>query len=261
MSVVLVTLDGVRADAIQAAHTPHLSRVMSGGAHTLNAQSVMPTMTLPCHMSIFHSVPPQRHGILTNSYYPLARPLPGLFEQIHAAGKRSASYFGWDPLRDLARPLMVTRTFHVATDFDDLEHADHPLVDAVVPHIATSAYDFYFVHLVTADEIGHIDGWMSERYLRQIEVLDMLVGRLINVLPTDGAILIAADHGGHDRNHGTDLPEDMTIPWMLYGDGVRAGYAIQSKVTLLDTAPTIAHLLDVPTARQWEGRVVGEALG
>ena len=47
---------------------------------------------------------PTRHGIGTNIYTPMVRPLNGLFEQIAAAGGVSAMYYGWEPLRDAARP-------------------------------------------------------------------------------------------------------------------------------------------------------------
>jgi arylsulfatase A-like enzyme len=56
------------------------------------------------------------------------------------------------------------------------------------------------------------------------------------------------------------MPEDMTIPWIIYGQGIRKGHAIQRAVSLLDTAPTIARLLDLKTPREWEGTSVDEAI-
>src|SRR2546425_7094759 len=32
-----------------------------------------------------------------------------------------------------------------------------------------------------------------------------------------------SDHGGHGRSHGTEVGEDMRIPWVIAGPGVRAG--------------------------------------
>ncbi|HEX9440267.1 MAG TPA: hypothetical protein VF909_11315, partial [Roseiflexaceae bacterium] len=74
----------------------------------------------------------------------------------------------------------------------------------------------------------------------------------------DAAIVLHSDHGGHDRNHGTELPEDMTIPWLAAGPGIRQGYAIDAPVSLLDTAPTIARLLGIAPHHEWEGRCVEE---
>lgn len=50
---------------------------MREGSYSLRARTVMPSVTLPCHMSLFHSVDPGRHGILTNTYVPQARPRGG----------------------------------------------------------------------------------------------------------------------------------------------------------------------------------------
>ncbi len=49
-----------------------------------------PSVTLPCHMSIFHSMPPSRHGVTT--YTPPVRPVPRLVEVIHGAGQRTAFF-------------------------------------------------------------------------------------------------------------------------------------------------------------------------
>src|SRR3712207_7396850 len=45
----------------------------------------------------------------------------------------------------------------------------------------------------------------------------------------DTVTLVLSDHGGHERTHGTDMDEDMLIPWVLHGPGVRSGYAIRSE--------------------------------
>src|SRR5512134_3325529 len=102
--VVFVMIDGTRPDALMAANCPNLTSLQARGAFTFRAASVMPSVTLPCHMSIFHSVPPERHGVTTNDWRPMARPLPGLFDVAHAAGKRCACVYNWEQLRDLGRP-------------------------------------------------------------------------------------------------------------------------------------------------------------
>jgi arylsulfatase A-like enzyme len=106
---------------------------------------------------------------------------------------------------------------------------------------------------------GHDFGWMSPNYLSQAGYVDALVGRLLDEVPPSTHVLVQADHGGYERNHGTDLPENMAIPWMLAGPGVRAGHEIAAPVSLLDTAPTLARLLGLAPHPQWEGQVVEAA--
>jgi arylsulfatase A-like enzyme len=101
-------------------------------------------------------------------------------------------------------------------------------------------------------------GWMSPQYLAQLERVDRQLGRVIDALPAGTAMIVQADHGGHERNHGTELPEDMTIPWIAAGPKIRSNYMIQSSVSLLDTAPTLARMLGLKPSSQWEGRCVDE---
>ena len=101
--VVLISLDGVRPDALTEARCPILASLRERWSSTFQACSVMPSITLRCLTSIFHSVPPTRHGITSNIFTPMARPLPGFVEMTRAAGKRFAFFYYWEELRDLDR--------------------------------------------------------------------------------------------------------------------------------------------------------------
>jgi arylsulfatase A-like enzyme len=65
-----------------------------------------------------------------------------------------------------------------------------------------------------------------------------------------------ADHGGHDRGHGSDMPEDMIIPLFFYGKDFPKGEVIKEQISLLNIAPTIAKLLGVTPEPDWEGTPV-----
>lgn len=54
------------------------------------------------------------------------------------------------------------------------------------------------------------------------------------------------------------MPEDMTIPWMVARPGIRRGYEIETPVSLLDTAPTLARVLGITPHPDWEERCVEE---
>jgi predicted AlkP superfamily pyrophosphatase or phosphodiesterase len=250
-------IDGLRPDAITPERCPALSGLMARGAYALNAQSVMPSLTLPCHMSIFHSVPPTRHGVVTNTYTPMARPLPGLVEVAHAAGRQCAFYYNWEPLRNLSQPGGLQHSYF--RDNDETPGGDHNIAGEAMRSLPLDRPDFAFIYLSTTDIAGHRFGWMSERYLAQVGYVDGALGALLAALPADTRALVQADHGGHERSHGTDSAEDLTIPWLLAGPGLRAGHALQTPVSLLDTAPTLARLLELKPEEEWEGKVVTEA--
>ena len=95
--VVLILVDGMRPDSLVLCGNPFVKEMEAHSVYTLKGQTVMPSVTLPCHMSLFHSVTPQRHGILTNTYVPQVRPIRGICEVMKAAGKKSALFYNCVP--------------------------------------------------------------------------------------------------------------------------------------------------------------------
>ena len=255
--VVFILIDGLRPDAISQAACPNLYALMQRSAYSLTARAVMPSITLPCHMSIFHSVPPDRHGILTNTWQPMARPVQGLVEVIAEHDKRAAFFINWEPLRDLARPGSLTHLFFLKNN-RDFEQGDARIAQESAYYILNYLPDFSFVYFGSLDEFAHDVGWMSTQYLEQLGRVDNALGELLKSLPDDYTLLLQSDHGGHERHHGTDLDEDMLIPWMVSGPGIRKDYRIARDVNLLDTAPTIACIFGLDSPSSWEGSCIRE---
>ncbi|MGH2593079.1 MAG: alkaline phosphatase family protein [Anaerolineae bacterium] len=254
--VVFIMIDGLRPDVVTPDRCPNLAAMMARGASTLRATSILPSISLPCHMSIFHSIPPARHGVTTNEWRPMDRPL-GLVDVAHAAGKRSAFIYNWEPLRNLSRPGSLSFSYFRDTAYT--ADGDQVIAAEAARAIASDNLDFAFVYFGTVDTTGHACGWMSDKYLAQAARVDRELGIMLEALPDDSHVLIQADHGGHDRTHGTDSAEDMTIPWVIAGPGIRRGQTIEAPVSLLDTAPTLARLLGITPHPHWEGRCVDEA--
>ena len=76
MRVLLILVDGMRPDSLT--DIQKAQGIIKKSLYTMEAQTVMPSVTLPCHMSLFHSVDPSRHGTTTNTYAPQVRPINGL---------------------------------------------------------------------------------------------------------------------------------------------------------------------------------------
>ena len=252
--VILISVDGMRPDGLLSCGNPYVQTMMDRAFYTLDGQTVMPSVTLPCHMSLFHSVTPQRHGITTNLYLPMARPINGLFEQLSMARKVSAMFYGWEPLRDVARPGSLKYAQFIDTYTE--ESVDTLLTDRALEHIESSRPDFVFLYMVdTDDKGGHDNGWMTEAYLDRLSRAVDNVRRVVERWGEEYTVIVTADHGGHDRTHGTDLPEDMTIPMFYMGRKFQAGKRF-SGGSILDIAPTIADLMGIYPAAEWEGTSV-----
>ena len=255
--VAFILIDGLRPDAISEVVCPNLYQLMQRSAYSLKARSVMPSITLPCHMSIFHSVRPERHGVLTNTWQPMARPIPGLVEVAANKGKLTAFFINWEPLRDLARPGSLTNLFFLKNN-RDFENGDALIAREAAYYILNDQPDFAFVYFGTLDELAHDFGWMSEKYMQQLSRVDEALRELIESLPNDYTLILQSDHGGFERNHGSDRDEDMLIPWMVSGKGIRRNYRIARDLSLLDTAPTIACILGLDAPSAWEGDCIRE---
>ena len=252
--VILISIDGMRPDGLKACGNPYLDELTKTSSFTFDARTVFPSITLPCHLSMFHSVPPERHGTMSNDYVKPVHPVTGLFELLSRMGKRCAMYYGWEPLRDIQRVgSLVAAEFIQAYSFD---HTDSILTGRALDYIRLAKPDFVFLYMVETDEKGgHDSGWMSDTYLSYISCAIDNVKRVVETVGDEYSIIVTADHGGHERAHGTSLPEDMTIPMFFCGERFRKGRELP-EISLLDIAPTVVDLIGVKPEREWEGRSV-----
>lgn len=250
--VILISIDGMRPDGLKQCKNPYVDELTKIASYTFNARTVVPSVTLPCHMSLFHSVPPERHGTTTNTYAPQVRPIAGLFEQLKNAGKASAMFYGWEPIREVSRAGSLKKADYI--NAYSFEHTDGLLTDSAVDYIKKAKPDFVFLYMVETDEKGgHDSGWMSETYLDYISCAISNVKKVIETAGEEYTVIVTADHGGHDRIHGTEMDEDMTIPMIFYGPKFTPGKELAG-VSILDIAPTIADIMDVMKADEWEGK-------
>ncbi|MBO5269927.1 MAG: alkaline phosphatase family protein [Clostridia bacterium] len=251
--VVLILVDGMRPDAMLQCGHAFPARLMKASTYTLNAATVMPSVTLPCHMSLFHSVDPDRHGVMTNTYTPQVRPIDGMFDQFHRYKKKCGFFYSWEQLRDLCRPGRLHST--VCFNLGKQTEADKKLTDFAIPYIKSELPDFTFLYLGETDESGHANAWMSDGYMETLRIAWDCIEKVYENLPEGYTLIVTADHGGHARTHGTDLPEDMTIPMLVCGARFAENKEIDG-VSIKDIAPTVATLLDVPFVEEWEGKVL-----
>ena len=252
--VILISIDGMRPDGLLSCGNPFVEEMKKKGTYCLKASSVVPSVTLPCHMSIFHSVPPERHGVTTNTYILPVHPINGLFEHINALGGKCAMYYGWEPIREIHRTPCLKRSEFIWAYSAD--HTDKILTDHAIEYIKEEKPDFVFLYMVETDEKGgHDSGWMTPTYLDCINRAIDNVKAVLESVGEEYSVIVTADHGGHDRTHGSTLPEDMTIPMFFFGKAFEAGKEIEG-ISLLDIAPTVVDVMKLPAPMGWEGKSI-----
>jgi predicted AlkP superfamily pyrophosphatase or phosphodiesterase len=257
--VLILSLDGMRPDAIAAAPMPNLLALMQTSAYTLKAQTIMPSVTLPSHTSMLTGLCPAKHGVNWNDYIPangFAKG-PSLFDVAHAGGFRTVMVVGKQKLVQVTDPASVD-------SFTFLNKTDVVITQDLLANFPDD-FGVLFVHFATPDDMGHNYGWMSWQYLDVLRQADTALASILQTLDDKGLrsqtlVLVTADHGGHDNGHGTNLPVDMTIPWLANGPGVKPG-ELTVPVNTTDTAATAAWALGLPLPANWDGIPVYEAFG
>lgn len=254
--VLLILVDGMRPDSLAACGHPYVRELTAQSRSTLSARTIEVSVTLPAHVSLFHSVTAERHGTVTNTYAPQVRPVNGLCEVLRAAGRTCAFFHSWEPLRDISRPLSLAYSQVVSGDIYGFDVADRRNTADAVALCRDKAPDFVFLYLAAPDSAGHAHGWMSTPYLAAVRQSWGYIEDAVRALGGAYTVLLTADHGGHDRCHGTTMEEDMRIPLLCRGGTFTPGTTFPGGVSILDIAPTIAALLGAAPDAAWEGHAL-----
>lgn len=256
--VIVITYDGMRADAVAAAPMPNLLALMETGAH-VTARTINYAVTLPAHASLFSGTCQSKHGVDwdVTTYYKGYSLGVDVWDLAHAAGLRTVMIVNKEKLRQLAEPE--------TTDvFKTVYGVEATIMQAAIDEIP-NGFDLMFVHFGSPDVRGHKAGWMSNAQFKALRDGDAALGALLTALDQNGLrdstlIIVTADHGGHDQTHVGTVIEDLLIPWVANGPGIQPGQ-ITAPVSIMDTAPTIAYALELPFQPEWDGLPVYEAFG
>jgi arylsulfatase A-like enzyme len=263
--VVLVSIDGLRPDAIEAFDAPMLSRLIREGSYTLQASTINPSKTLPSHTSMLTGEPPDQHHVLWNNVTSAKRDeieLPNIFSVARSRGYQTAAFFSKAKFAPLQREGTLDYSQVPGGWFG--RWSSERTVSDVAKYLRDARPNLLFVHLTDPDAAGHRSGWMSEEYGRAVRATDGALSRLMRA--TDEAygqgnysLIVTADHGGHGRNHGSADPRDVTIPWIAWGRGVKPGALQSDGIITMDTASTVLWLLGLTEPTDWAGAPLVQA--
>jgi arylsulfatase A-like enzyme len=264
--VIIVVLDGLRPDAIDAFDLSNIRTMALTGASTMSARTVSPSCTWPAITSLLSGMPPEMHGILRDTPHvprPKAtlEPLPAL---VLRAGYHSAVFMRALPAlyrgtgRLIAKGLGFAEARFAGTTAEEV-------IIAASKNLRSQERGLIVMHWADADQAGERRGWMTQEYGDACRRLDSAVGLLLKLTSCSSdprtLVIALADHGGGGvtvNDHSEEHPLNWTIPLILGGGSVR------------QTRLEEAHLLDVPATAAWAlgmtppalyaGRVLIEAI-
>jgi predicted AlkP superfamily pyrophosphatase or phosphodiesterase len=263
--VVIISIDGLRPDAIDKFRMRTLQQLMREGSYTLNAQTILPSKTLPSHTSMLTGVDADKHGITWNSDETDAHghvDVPTVFGIAKSVGYETAAFFSKTKFHHLETPETLDYVKSPHGGFFTGRYTWRRTVGYVEAYLESDAKapNLMFVHIGEPDYAGHLYGWMSIVYHQAVLEADRAVAEIIDEANDrfgggNYTLIVTADHGGHGRDHGSSDPRDTTIPWIVWGQGVQAGVQLPA-IRTMDTAATALWILGVTTPTDWIGKAV-----
>lgn len=279
--VFIISIDGGNPEIMLRSPMPVLKKLAKEGAHTWQAQTIVPSLTLPSHTSMLTGVRMDKHQITWNNWVPtngVVR-VPTVFTVARPAGFSTAMFVGKEKFRHLLQPGTVDVFNYDRSAAVDVAKSENGgatnmkkegnvsarvVAEEAADYIVQHKPNLCFIHFADPDGIGHTFGWGSPEQIKAFADTDAALGVIQKAIrrariEKDSVIIISADHGGHGRGHGQDTPEDMTIPWVAWGKGVSRRSEITVPVNTCDTAATALWLLGVQPLTSLDGVPVSSA--
>jgi arylsulfatase A-like enzyme/Flp pilus assembly protein TadD len=282
-SVLLVTLDTTRADAIgpdaDGVDTPAFNSLAARGLRFRHAYATAPE-TLPSHASMMTGLYPAGHGVHENGRtVPASHPLAA--ERLKAGGYRTAAFVS---------AFVLARRFGLARGFDlyddgladgAQERTARDTTDRALTFLSSSSAQPLFLWVHYFDPHAPYEPpepfakqFAQRPYHGEVAAMDRELGRLVQAFerhaPGPTAIVVAGDHGEGLGEHGELLhghllyQSTVRVPMTIVGPGVAPG-VVDSPVSARRVFHTVLDLAGIDPAgslrRQPPSEVVlGEAM-
>ena len=287
-NIVLITLDTTRADRMgflgsKRGLTPNLDTLAHEGVVFTRAFSHVP-LTPPSHATILTGTYPQFNHV--NDFgVKLPDDVPDLPEILRAHGYHTGAFVSsliLDPIEGAAPGFdrgfdIYDAGFHTRRFGQDRYRTIERRADDVLAHalawIDKHSQGPFFVWLHFYDAHDPYDPpepfksrYPSAPYDGEIAYVDSVVAKLVNQLRARGLyeramMAVMADHGEALGEHGETAhgvflyDETMHVPLLMKMTGERfAGKRIDSRVGLVDVAPTILQIAGLPVPSSMQGQ-------
>ena len=214
-SVILVGLDGLRADYLDRYDAPTLQRLAASGAVAEGLIPPFPSLTFPSFYTIATGLYPDHHGIVANSFRD-----PHFEERFSLSNRatvQDGNWYGGEPIWVTAEKqgLRTAAFFYPGTEADiggirpsewrsyDASVPSNERVDSVLGWLGNpeaSRPRLVTLYFSMVDSAGHDYGPDSSQVASAVRRVDALIARLVNGLdrlPNRDQVflVIVSDHG------------------------------------------------------------------
>ena len=210
-NVVIISIDALHPAALNAGTTPTIYKEMREGAYTLDGYSTNPPKTLISHTAMFTGLGPDKSGKSDNQWQPGEPTVEGptIFNSAKQKGFQTAFYYSKQKLGYLVNDAVdVHRWSREGT------------IDLTEEFLKKPGRHFVFLHVSGLDFVGPEHGWLSPEYMEELSYIDEYLTPLIRMVKEQKnyLIIITSDHGGHEKIHGSQHPEDFRLPFVIHSD-------------------------------------------
>ncbi|HKS23553.1 MAG TPA: sulfatase-like hydrolase/transferase [Thermoanaerobaculia bacterium] len=237
VSVLLVTLDTTRADAVTPEVAPQFNAIAKTARRFDYAYCAVP-QTLPSHTSMLTGLYPAGHGLHENGRY-LSPKQPLLAEKLHAAGYRTGAFVS---AFALARRFGLARGFDV---YDDAvpeprqERSARDTTDRALAFLGNAPQPtflwvhYYEPHFPYEPPEPYRTRFAANPYLGEVAAMDEQLGRLVAAwkqrFGANAALIVVGDHGEGLGDHGEQqhgnlmYQSTMRVPMLVAGPDTKPG--------------------------------------
>lgn len=268
--VVVIGIDGLTAIGLKTGDMPYTNGMIGDGAVTYKGRCVLESSSSPNWASMISGVATEGHGITSNDWErhkphmsPTDSTQDGIFPTIFTVvrSQRPAAEIGaiyhWDGFGRLFEKGAV--------NYDKRCETEDQTVEAVCSYLTAKKPDFLFIQLDHMDHSGHTYGYYSPEYYKDLTRTDAMVKKIVDATKQAGTyddtvFVVISDHGGNQtKGHGGESVGEITIPYALFGKGIKKGVEVTDFFYIYDNAATIAYALGIPTPSSWRGRALTSA--
>lgn len=211
--VLIVELDGVGYDTILAAAKKGTVPFLSD-KEIQKARTVMPSVSSVALASILTGLPPCDNGVFKEGIRQYGEGVMDIFDLAANMGKTSAIVEGNSALVKTSIDQMLNPDLNGSGGTDDE-------VFASAKKTLSEGTDLTYVHFHGFDDIAHTFGPSSAEAFLKLSELDAYIQSLCEAF--SGTVIVCSDHGMHEIDtkakrgeHGSFLPEDLTVPIIVF---------------------------------------------